>query len=94
MTASTRPSGWTAPAINPALAAAADRADRAEARANAAEREAQQLTDQLAELRRRHHGALYLVRNADAAAGAGHTAVLLADLRLLLESSRDNPSNT
>lgn len=42
-----------------------------------------------ADLRRRINGALHLLNQADPTTGAGTTAVLLADLRTTLTSSRD-----
>lgn len=85
-----RAAGWSAPAITPALGAAADHADQAEAELRDTRLALRRANDANADLRRRLNGALYRLGQADAADAPGFQAVLYADLRLLLESSRDN----
>lgn len=53
------------------------------------QRELTAAQDELRDLRRRVSGALHRVRTFDCASGAGFTAGLLTDPKLLLESSRD-----
>lgn len=86
----TRPAGWSAPATSPALQAAIDAADTARAALRETRLKLRRANDANADLRRRIDGALYRLGQADANDHAGFQAVLYADLRLLLESSRDN----
>lgn len=68
--------------------------DTLTAREAAITKELTDAQDELRDLRRRIAGALHRVRTFDCASGAGFTAGLLTDLKLLLESSRDGEART
>lgn len=71
--------------------------NRAESWQHAAEANHRELTaarDALTDLRRRMAGALHRIRTFDCTGGAGLTAGLLVDLKLILETSRDGEVRT
>lgn len=84
-----RPADRSAPTTSPALQAAIDAADTARTALHHTRLKLRRANDANAELRRRLDGALYRLSQADANDHAGFQAVLYADLRLLLETSRD-----